>query len=75
MRVVKRSDGSGAVQVCGWKEKTGRKEVGRKAGLDQGKDRRRGEVKIKAEVVLREMEEGGEEEKDRMKGRGRVDFS
>ncbi len=52
--------------VCGWQDNTGRKEVG-KCGLR--KHRGIGEVKIKAEEVLREMEEGGEEEKERMKGR------
>lgn len=45
--------------------KRGRKEAG---GHGSRKDRGRGEVKIKADEVLREMEEGGEEEKERMKG-------
>lgn len=48
--------------------KRGRKEVG---GHGSRKDRGRGEAKIKVDEVLREMEEGGEERKERMKGRRR----
>lgn len=52
--------------VCRWQDNIGRKEVGKHGSR---KDRGTGEVKIKAVEVLREMEEGGEEEKERMKGR------
>lgn len=63
MRLVRISGGFGeskVVCVCVWQEKTGRKKVGR---LGSRKDKRRREVK--AEEVLREMEE-----KERMKGTG-----